>query len=225
MIVVMFHGYTPLHISNILVHILAGVLAIACGTIAILSAKGGRVHVRAGKFFVYAYVVLVTTAIFGVVVFEFRSFLTVAIIASSYDVFAGYRALQLRGRRPERIDIVLSFIALLAPVAFVFAIRALHKPWSPALTWSVLGGLMALAAYDLFRVVLPQSWLRRVWLQEHLYKMLAAYIAAVATAGATIFPRLAPWSALGPVIAGELLTLYFLFAWRSSARQLRRLER
>jgi hypothetical protein len=55
-------------------------------------------------------------------------------------------------------------------------------------------------------VVLPQSWLLRVWLQEHLYKMLAAYVAA----GATIFPRLAPWSALVPVIFGEALTLYFL---------------
>ncbi len=69
------------------------------------------------------------------VVFEFRSFLSVAIIASSYDVFAGYRALQLRGRRPQSIDVILSVIALLAPVAFVLATRALHKPWSPALTW------------------------------------------------------------------------------------------
>ena len=214
MIVTMFHSYTPAHIANILIHILAGVLAIACGTIAIVSMKGGRVHVKVGKFFVYAYVALVITAVIGVAVFEFRSFLKVAIIASSYDVFAGYRALQLRGRRPQPIDIILSVIALLAPVAFILAIRALHKPWSPVLTWSVLGGLMALATYDLSRVALPQSWLRRVWLKEHLYKMLAAYIAAVATAGATIFPRLAPWSALVPVIAGELLTLYFLFAWR-----------
>lgn len=215
MIVLMFHGYTPFHIANILVHVFAGTIAVVCGTIAIISAKGGRAHVRAGKFFVYAYAALVITAVVGVVVFEFRSFLAVAIIASSYDVFAGYRALQLRGRRPQSMDIILSVIALLAPVAFAFAIRALHKPWSPALTWSVLGGLVALATYDLFRVMLPRSWLRRVWLREHLYKMLAADIAAVATAGATIFPRLAPWSALTPVIAGELLTLYFLFAWRS----------
>jgi hypothetical protein len=74
---------------------------------------------------------------------------------------------------------------------------------------------MGLAAYDLIRVVLPQSWLRRVWLQEHLYKMMAAYIAAAATGAATIFPRWAPWSALVPVIAGEALTVYFLFAYRS----------
>jgi hypothetical protein len=215
----MFHGYTSLHITNILVHILAGLLAIAGGTTAIVSAKGKRVHVRAGWFFVCACVALVLTAVVGIAIFEFRSFLAVATIASSYDVFAGCRALRLRGRRPQPIDIALSVVALLAPAAFVYAMRALHKPWAPALTWSVLGGLMALAAYDILRVVLPQSWLRRVWLREHLYKMLAAYIAAFATAAATIFPGLAPWSALVPVILGEALTLYFLIAWRPVARR------
>jgi hypothetical protein len=163
-----------------------------------------------------AYVVLVTSAVIGVVVFEFRSFLAVATIASSYDVFAGYRSLFLRGRRPHSVDVGLSSVALLAPLVFVFAIRLLHKPWSPALTWSVLGGLMGVAAYDLSRVVLPQSWLRRLWLQEHVYKMMAAFIAAIATGGATIFPQWAPWSALVPVIAGESLTMYFLFTYRMS---------
>lgn len=215
MIVVMFHDYTPLHITNILVHVVAGIVAVASGTIAIISVKGGRAHFWAGRCFVYAYATLVFTAVLGVAVFKFRSFLAVATIASSYDVFAGYRALQLRGRRPQYIDIIMSVVALLAPIAFALAIRAAHKPWSPALTWSVLGGLMGLATYDLSRVVLPKSWLLRLWLREHLYKMLAAYTAAVATAGATIFPRLTPWSALVPVIAGELLTLYFLLAWRT----------
>jgi hypothetical protein len=60
-------------------------------------------------------------------------------VESLYDVFAGYRALQLRGRRPKSIDITMSLVALLAPLVFVFAIPRLHQPWSPALTWSVLG--------------------------------------------------------------------------------------
>jgi hypothetical protein len=215
----MLNGYTPPHIANIVFHVSAGVTAIVSGTVAIASVKGGKMHIRAGCVFVYAYLALVITAVIGVVVFEFRSFLAVATIASSYDVFAGYRSLRLRGRRPQSLDLAMSLIALLAPLVFVFAIRALHKPWSPALTWSVLGGLMGLAAYDLTRFVLPLSWLRRVWLQEHLYKMMAAYIAAAATGATTIFPRWAPWSALVPVIAGEALTAYFLFAYRSPRAQ------
>jgi hypothetical protein len=212
----MLNGHTTPHVANIAVHVVAGVTAIVSGTVAIVSVKGGRRHCSAGWAFMSAYVALVATAVIGIVVFEFRSFLAVATIASSYDVFAGYRSLRLRGRRPQSVDIGLSLVALLAPVAFVLAIHALHKPWSPAMTWSVLGGLVGLATYDLFRIVLPQSWLQRVWLQEHLYKMMAAFIAAVATGAATIFPHWAPWSALVPVIAGECLTIYFLIAYRSS---------
>jgi hypothetical protein len=215
----MLNGHATPHLANIAAHVVAGMTAIVSGTVAIVSVKGGRRHRRAGWIFMFAYVVLVMTAVIGIVVFEFRSFLAVATIASSYDVFAGYRSLRLRGRRPEPVDISLTLVALLAPVAFVVAIRALHKPWSPALTWSVLGGLVGLAIYDLLRMVLPQSWLRSVWLQEHLYKMMAAFIAAVATGTATIFPHWAPWSALVPVIAGECLTIYFLIAYRSSTRQ------
>src|SRR6201996_5798557 len=138
----MLNGRATAHVANIAVHVVAGVTAIVSGTEAILSAKGGKRHCRAGWAFMSAYVALVATAMIGIVVFEFRSFLAVATIASSYDVFAGYRSLRLRGRRPQPVDIGLSLLALLAPVIFVLATRALHKPWSPALTWSVLGGLV-----------------------------------------------------------------------------------
>ena len=215
----MLNGHSAPHVANIVVHVMAGLTAIVCGTVAIVSRKGGSVHIRAGWVFIYAYIVLVVTAVIGVAIFEFRSFLAVATIASSYDVFAGYRSLHLRGRRPLFIDLALSVVALLAPLAFVFAMRALHKPWYPALIWSVLGGLMGLAAYDLIRAILPMSWLRRIWLKEHVYKMMAAYIAAAATGAATIFPGWAPWSALIPVIAGEVLTIYFLFAYEPSKTQ------
>jgi hypothetical protein len=206
----MFHGYTSTHVANILFHILGGTIAIAAGLLAILSRKGSRLHIRAGRAFIYAYILIVITAILGIVVFEFRSFLAVATIASAYDVFAGYRALCLRGRRPQVQDILASAIALMAPGVFLFAIHVLHKPWSPALTWSVLGGILALSVYDLARIWLPLRWLQRAWLHEHLYKMLAAYIAITATAGATIFPHFQPWSALIPVILGEAATACFL---------------
>jgi hypothetical protein len=206
----MFHGYTSTHVANILFHILGGTIAIAAGLLAILSRKGSRLHIRAGRAFIYAYILIVITAILGIVVFEFRSFLAVATIASAYDVFAGYRALCLRGRRPQVQDILASAIALMAPGVFLFAIHVLHKPWSPALTWSVLGGILALSVYDLARIWLPLRWLQRAWLHEHLYKMLAAYIAITATAGATIFPHFQPWSALIPVILGEATTACFL---------------
>ena len=97
----MLNDHSAPHIANIVVHVTAGVTAIVSGTVAIVSRKGGGVHVRAGWVFIYVYVALVVTAVVGVVVFEFRSFLAVATIASSYDVFSGYRSLRLRWRRPS----------------------------------------------------------------------------------------------------------------------------
>ena len=210
--VCMFHGYTSAHIANILFHILGGTVALAAGLLALVIRKGSRLHIRSGRVFIYAYILIVITAILGIVVFEFRSFLAVATIASAYDVFAGYRALRLRGHRPQAQDILASALALVAPGLFLLAMHVLHKPWSPALTWSVLGGILALSAYDLARLWLPLRWLQRAWLHEHLYKMLAAYIAITATAGATIFPHFQPWSALIPVILGEAATIGFLIS-------------
>lgn len=168
----------------------------------------------AGRAFLYAYVVIVVTAVLGVVVFEFRSFLAVATIASGYNVFAGYRALRLRGARPRALDIAMAAVAFVSPGVFVAAMQALHKPWSPGLTWSVLGGLLLVSAYDLSRTWLPIGWLKRVWIQEHLYKMMAAYVAVVSTAAATIFPRWMPWAALVPVMAGYTVTIGYLIVAR-----------
>src|SRR5580704_15959608 len=160
----MFHGYSSAHIANILLHILGGTVALAAGMLALVSRKGGRLHIRSGRAFMYAYVLIVITAILGIVIFEFRSFLAVATIASAYDVFAGYRALRLRGHRPQSQDIVASLLAFSAPGIFIYAVHILHKPWSPALTWSVLGGILALSAYDLARLWLPLRFLQRAWL-------------------------------------------------------------
>jgi len=169
--VCMFHGYTTAHIANILFHILGGTVALAAGLLALVSRKGSRLHIRSGRTFIYAYVLIVITAILG---------------------------------------IIASALAFMAPGIFLFAMHVLHKPWSPALTWSVLGGILALSVYDLARLWLPLRFLQRAWLHEHLYKMLAAYIAITATAGATIFPHFQPWSALIPVILGETATIAFL---------------
>ena len=79
----MFHGYTSAHIANILLHIIGGTVALAAGLLALLSRKGGRLHIRSGRVFIYAYILIVITAILGIVVFEFRSFLAVATIASA----------------------------------------------------------------------------------------------------------------------------------------------
>jgi uncharacterized membrane protein len=205
-------SHTPLHWINIGFHVLSGSLALLFGLCALLTSKGGRLHRRSGRGFLYTYAVVIITATIGLVAFEFRSFLAVVTLLSFYDVFAGYRALQLRGARPQIPDNIASSLGFSSPWIFVLLMRRLHQPWSPILTWSILGGLIALSTYDLLRNALPAAWLKRVWIQEHLIKMIAAYIAISTAFAGTVFPQYMPWSAIVPSAAGWLVALAFLIA-------------
>jgi len=219
----MFQHYTHPHVLNIVLHILAGSAGILAGLVALVTSKGGRAHRRAGYTFIFAYAGVFVTAVLGVAVFEFRSFLTVATIASAYSVFSGYRALKLRGQRPQAVDRVGAAAGLAAPLLFLGLMHFTHKPWSPALTWSVLGVLIAMSAYDLLRILLPLEWLRRVWVQEHLLKMINALNALVSTFAATVFPQYQPWAALIPALVGTGVAIGFVVAgpraWRPSSRR------
>ena len=204
--------HTPLHWLNLGFHIAFGTAALIIGLVAIIASKGGRLHRRAGRLFIYAYLVVVSTAVIGLLVFEFRSFLAVVTLLSIYDVFSGYRALQLRGRRPQTIDRAASLLGALTPWIFIAIMRRLHQPWSPVLTWSILGGLIAISGYDLLRNILPLGWLKRVWIQEHLYKMMSAYIAITSAFAGTVFARYMPWAAILPSAIGFAVILGFFIA-------------
>ena len=215
-------GHTPLHWTNIGVHILFGSLALLFGLGALLTPKGGRLHVRFGRGFLYTYSGVVLTATIGLLAFDFRSFLAVVTLLSFYDVFAGYRALRLRGARPRAIDNIASTLGFCAPWIFLALMWRLHRPWAPVLTWSILGGLIAFSSYDLLRNLLPSAWLRKVWVQEHLVKMISAYVAITSAFAGTVFPRFMPWSAIVPSVVGYSVACGFLLvgrrAWSGSRR-------
>ncbi len=206
----MFFHYTPAHIANIVCHIIGGTLAIVAGVVAILARKRRTLHARAGMIFVWTYSLVIFTAVMGVVIFEFRSFLAVATIASCYSLFSGFRATQLRGRRPSALDCGAAVLGITAPALFMAAMHILQKPWAPVLTWTVLDSLIGMSSYDLLRSALPTPWLQRTWVQEHIFKIIGAFDALTATFAATIFPHSQPWSALIPNLFGTALILTFI---------------
>ena len=165
-----------------------------------------------GMTFVYAYSLVITTAVAGVVIFEFRSFLAVATIASSYSLFSGFRATRLRGARPTRLDSGAAILGLSAPVLFITAMHSLKTPWAPVLTWTVLGSLMLISSYDLGRNFISSAWLKKTWVHEHIFKIVGAFDALTATFAATIFPHFQPWSALLPHLLGNGVILFFFIA-------------
>ena len=208
----MHGGHTPAHWTNIGLHIAAGTLALALGLLAITVSKRGRLHRKFGRAFLYCYAAVIVSAVVGLMVFDFRSFLAVVTLLSVYDAFSGYRALQLRGRRPAAIDQIASLIGFAVPWLFVAVMHRLHRPWSPVLSWSILGGLLLVSGYDLLRNLLPVSYLKRTWVQEHLFKMMGCYIAITSAFAGTVFVRYMPLSAILPSVVGELVVLGFLIA-------------
>jgi len=218
MISLMATAHISPHSANIAIHVACGSAALCLGLIAILSRKGGPTHIRAGRLFIYSYGIVVATAVIGLAIFEFRSFLAVVTLLSLYDVFAGYRALQLRGRRPQPVDRATSVIGAITPWLFIAIMHYLHQPWSPILTWSILGGLILISGYDLLRNVLPLAWLKNTWVQEHLVKMMCAYIAITSAFAGTVFGRFMPWAAIIPSALGMAVICGFLLtgprAWR-----------
>lgn len=189
---VMFYHYTPAHIANIVCHILGGTLAIVAGLFAMVVRKRSKLHARAGMIFVWAYSLVIFTAVMGVLVFEFRSFLAVATFASSYSLFSGYRATRLRGERPTPLDVGAAVAGIAAPALFIGAMHILQKPWAPVLTWTVLGSLIGVSSYDLLRAILPAGWLGATWIHEHIFKIISAFDALTATFAATTFPHFNP---------------------------------
>jgi len=70
-------AHTPLHWTNLGIHVLFGVAALGLGLAAICSRKGSPFHIRSGRLFLYSYVIVILTALVGLIAFDFRSFLAV----------------------------------------------------------------------------------------------------------------------------------------------------
>jgi hypothetical protein len=192
--------------------VLFGTAALLLGLGALVSAKGGFRHRRFGRWFLYAISVVLVSATVGLLVFNFRAFLAVVTLLSSYEAFSGFRALRLRGARPARIDQAASAVGIVSPILLLMAMSRLQLPWDPVLTYSILGALFMVTTYDISRNFLPTTWLRRVWVQEHLVKMIGAFSAVSSAFAGTVFPGFMPWSGILPSAMGSLLIVMFL--WR-----------
>jgi uncharacterized membrane protein len=126
------------------VHILAGIVALVVGYVALFAAKGGRLHKRTGRIFVYAMVVLGLLGSFLATIHPMgHPTNIVAGLVTFYLVSTGMRSAQ-KTWRPGRIDIVI------AVLAFLFAVGAFRvgmggtSDASPSIVFGIvalLGGI------------------------------------------------------------------------------------
>jgi uncharacterized membrane protein len=190
-----------MHTANVLIHVVAGTLALILGFVQMAMQKGGSDHVTRGLLFVRAVWIVVATAALGLLVFRFVAFLGVITLLVAYWAYSGQRALRLRNAGPRAQDAMASGAGLLAAGLFVVFLKRATFPWAPIVIYSTLGTLALVCLYDLARFAFPTRWYQgRLWLYEHIVKMLGAHSALGAAFSGTVLVALQPYSQIAPSV-------------------------
>ncbi|MEL6918322.1 MAG: hypothetical protein AAFO99_11405 [Bacteroidota bacterium] len=201
-----------LHKLNIIVHIIAGSLALILGTIALLSTKGAKLHNRSGSYFLKLVCIVILTGLIGVFVFGRNTFLLVITVLSGYVSFSGYRVLLTKSNVPKFIDICAALISLLVLAYFLYYFTSIGMIWSPIIIYSTVGALLLIVSYDFLRYTIPKGRYEkhRIWIYEHIYKMTSAFSGLLAAFVGTIFDEYQPHSQYLPSLLGILIILGFM---------------
>jgi uncharacterized membrane protein len=198
-------------------HIAAGVVAILAGVGAIATEKGGQIHRRVGRVFVYAMAVVVGT-VFPLLALDpttMRVFLALVAVFSGYFAFSGYRVLSRK--RPSDAADSVDWAAAVGTVVACLALGGWGVVWlldgrTFGIVMAVFGGIgLFFGTYDLraFRGTGESG----SWIVSHLQRMLAAFIATVSAVSAVnLTPTLGFLAWLWPTIVGVPLITYW--SWK-----------
>jgi hypothetical protein len=191
-----------IHRINILIHILSGTLALIVGFGAIFTVKGGKWHIRFGQYFKWTIAIVILTGLIGVFVFKRNNFLLVITLLSGYTCFSGIRAVKLKGKKPKKYDYAIALIVISSALYYLYYINSIGMYWAPAVTYSTIGALFIVTFYDLSKRLMSTNTLGKVFMYEHVYKMISAFIAITSAFTGTVFPDYKPYSQLVPSIFG-----------------------
>ena len=160
------------------VHIAAGSMSLAAAGAALVTAKGGRWHVLAGRAYAVGMTVVFVTAI-PLAILADSIFLFLIAWFSFYLVFAGWRFARNRQRRAHSVDwIAVSAIGVTGLAMWGYAVVLALNGSSQWVTLVVFGGIaLALGLADAkFHRDQPGGQ-RRV--ARHLTNMMAGTIATI----------------------------------------------
>jgi len=210
-----------MHQINILIHVLAGTVALLVGLVALLVASKYRWHVRFGRVFVWTMVPVIVTGLAGVFVFQRNSFLLVITVLSGYTCFAGVRTLKLRGKSPEWIDIVVPVCAMVCGFYYLHYLFSNGHYWAPVVTVSGVGALFLITVYDLSRSFMPADFRKKAMLYEHVYKMMSSLTGLVSAFSGTVLPQYKPYSQVVPNVVSLVCTLFVFISIYNNRRSQR----
>jgi len=162
----------------ILLHAILGTAALLSGAVAILSKKGNKIHVLAGKIFYFAMLIGVSFSIIVCFLPEHTNYFLLAIgIFSLYLIIGGKRSLRFKNTSHNyTIDKVVATIMLLAGLSMLLLPPLVLGQVNIVLSvFGLTGVLFALRDFKQFKY--PES-VKSKYLKLHLGKMMGGYIAA-----------------------------------------------
>jgi uncharacterized membrane protein len=170
----------------LVVHILAGALALVSGYVALYAAKGARLHRRSGTVFVWT---MLTMAVFGLVVTLARDTGTAvnvpAAMLTCYLVVTGLTTVRPLAAGARRLDLAaLTVVLAVVAACFVFGVEAIAAGGSrdgiPAFPFVLFGVVGLLAAAGDVRMLRAGGLRGALRIARHLWRMcFALFIAAM----------------------------------------------
>lgn len=200
---------TPLHLSNIIVHVISGTIALIAGFLILIKTKGTPLHVKLGYFFIYCMIVVVATGAFGVIVFKRNLFLLLITVLAAYNTYSGFRILKERSNRFYIKDLLAMLVALAIALVFVYYLKFIGFYWNPVVIYSGVGYLLLVVLYDIFRYCIPRVQYGNLWRYEHSSKMISAMGALLSAFVGTLLPDYKPYSQILPSLFMILIMIFF----------------
>lgn len=200
---------TPLHLSNIIVHVISGTIALIVGFVILLKKKGTPLHRKLGYLFMYCMIIVVTTGAFGVIVFKRNLFLLLITILAGYNTYSGFRILKEKTNRFYVKDLLAMLAVLTIAVVFIYYLKLIGFYWNPVVIYSGVGYLLLVVSYDIFRYFIPVSRYGNLWRYEHSSKMISAMGALLSAFVGTLLPDFKPYSQILPSLLMTLIMILF----------------
>lgn len=207
----------PAHRANLVVHVVAGSLAIVVGTGLLLAAKGTARHRRRGRLFVVATATVVGSAVVGLLAFRALPTFAALSLLVGYQLLGGWRVARTQAAGPGPWDALATLGA--GALAVMLVIPMYARP-ADVLMLSSLGALSLVLLWDTVRWVFPRRWHAGLWRYEHGYKSMAALFGMLSALVGNVVRIAQPWSQLVPVALGLLvIAIVLLRIPRASVRE------
>lgn len=172
--------------TPLILHIISGFTALACGTLSMIFKKGSLFHRNSGKVFHLAMHGVVLSALW-ISVSKWNVFLMTIAVFAFYQNIGGWRSIKNKSLKPSLSDYLLMIVGFANGVIMVSTSNVV------LLVFGTIQLLLVVSDVRLYfklykKVALPPL----AWLQRHIGMMMGAYIATITAFLVTNFRNVEP---------------------------------